>query len=85
MKNAPDIEGKYFKVKGWSANMNDWPSIEDLASSVQAGKVSAISLVEKSLEIIECKKEFNAIIALVADRARSRAQKIVFCYKGYAR
>ncbi len=56
--------------------MSQWPSIKDLASDVNSGRVSASEQVEKALKTIEEKKEFNAIIATLADRARQRAKTI---------
>lgn len=56
--------------------MNAWKPIADLAADVQAGKVSAVSLVEQSLAAIEQHREFNAIIATTEDRARARAAEI---------
>lgn len=58
-----------------SANTT-WPAIADLASQVQSGKTSAVSLVEKSLTIIAEQADFQAIIATTAERARARAQEI---------
>ncbi len=53
-----------------------WPAILDIAKDVQAGKTKAADLVEQSLEAIETKKDFAAIIATTADRARERAKDI---------
>lgn len=53
-----------------------WLPIADIAANVQAGKQSAVELVERALARIEEKKEFNAIIAITADRARERAAAI---------
>lgn len=54
----------------------DWPSIADIAEQVQAGKLKAVNLVEKSLKAIEDNEEYQAIIATTADRARERAKAI---------
>lgn len=54
----------------------DWPAISDIAAGVQSGTLKATDLVEKALKAIEDKKEFNAVIATVADRARERAKQI---------
>lgn len=53
-----------------------WPAITTIAKDVQAGKTKAIDLVEQSLKTIEAKKDFAAIIAVTADRARERATEI---------
>lgn len=50
-----------------------WLPIADIAAKVQAGELTAIVLVEQALKTIEEKKEFNAIIATTAERARERA------------
>lgn len=55
---------------------SQWPSIAEIASRVQAGELKAAALVEQSLNTIESKKEFNAVVADVADRARTRAKEI---------
>ena len=49
--------------------MNAWPSISALASNVASGKIKATDLVAKSLAAIEDKSEYNAIIAVVGERA----------------
>lgn len=56
--------------------MSEWKSIAEIAKDVQSGVTSAVSNVEKSLKIIEDKKEYNAIIATLADSARQRAKDI---------
>jgi aspartyl-tRNA(Asn)/glutamyl-tRNA(Gln) amidotransferase subunit A len=56
--------------------MADWLPIADIATKVEAGKLKATDLVEQSLQAIEDKKEFQAIIATTAERARARAQEI---------
>ncbi|MDQ5972196.1 MAG: aspartyl-tRNA(Asn)/glutamyl-tRNA(Gln) amidotransferase subunit [Patescibacteria group bacterium] len=53
-----------------------WEPIADIAADVQAGKTSATSLVDKALKAIDDHKEFAAIIATTADRAKERAQAI---------
>lgn len=53
-----------------------WLPIADIAAKVQAGELSAVDMVEKSLAAIEEKKEYNAIIATTAERARERAASI---------
>ncbi|MDB5161109.1 MAG: gatA [Candidatus Saccharibacteria bacterium] len=56
--------------------MADWPTLSDIASQVQDGKVTARELVEKSLVAIEENKEFDAVISMTSERARSRADEI---------
>lgn len=53
-----------------------WDSISAIAASVQDGKVKAVDLVEQSLKAIDDKKDFNAVLATVHDRARERAKMI---------
>ena len=56
--------------------MSVWKSIADIAADVNAGRVTARENVEKALQIIEEKKEFNAIIVTLADAAKARATDI---------
>ena len=53
-----------------------WLPIAEIAAKVQAGELKAADLVEQSLAAIEEKKEYNAIIATTAERARERAAHI---------
>jgi aspartyl-tRNA(Asn)/glutamyl-tRNA(Gln) amidotransferase subunit A len=53
-----------------------WEPLEELAAKVQSGQLKATDLVEKSLQAIEDHKEYQAIIAIVADRARERAADV---------
>ncbi len=53
-----------------------WDPIADLVKGVHSGKLKASDLVEQSLKTIEKNKEFEAIIATIADRARERAKQI---------
>lgn len=53
-----------------------WNSINKIAADVKSGKVTALENVEKSLKIIEEKKEYKAIIASLADNAKKRARDI---------
>ena len=53
-----------------------WKPISVLVDDVKSGKVTALSLVEKSLTLIEEHKEFQAIIAVIEERAKKRAQAI---------
>ncbi|MBP9852652.1 MAG: aspartyl-tRNA(Asn)/glutamyl-tRNA(Gln) amidotransferase subunit [Patescibacteria group bacterium] len=54
----------------------NWKPIAELAAEVQSGATTATELVERSLAAIEEHKEFNAIIAPLAESARSRAKFI---------
>lgn len=56
--------------------MSVWPSVKQLAEDVNAGSVSAVKNVEKSLELIEKHKEFESIIATTEERALERAHNI---------
>jgi aspartyl-tRNA(Asn)/glutamyl-tRNA(Gln) amidotransferase subunit A len=56
--------------------VSQWPSIAEIAARVQKGELKAADLVEQALKTIEEKKEFDAVIALVAERARERAAEI---------
>ncbi len=56
--------------------MSQWLPIADIAAKVQAGELKARDLVEQALATIADKKEFNAIIAVIDERARERATAI---------
>lgn len=53
-----------------------WKSIDNLAADVQAGRTTAVELVELSLSQIDKHKDFNAVIAALPDTARKRAKAI---------
>jgi aspartyl-tRNA(Asn)/glutamyl-tRNA(Gln) amidotransferase subunit A len=53
-----------------------WKPIAQIATDVQSGSVKAIDLVDQSLRIIAEKKEFDAVLWTLADRARERAAAI---------
>lgn len=53
-----------------------WLPIAEIAAKVQAGELTASDMVEQALKNIEEKKEYNAVIATTADRARERAASI---------
>lgn len=53
-----------------------WEPIADIARKVQSGELKAVDLVEKSLAIIAEKAEYQAITAVIEERARTRAQEI---------
>ncbi|MBI1856956.1 Asp-tRNA(Asn)/Glu-tRNA(Gln) amidotransferase subunit GatA [Candidatus Saccharibacteria bacterium] len=56
--------------------MSQWQSITKLANDVQSGRTSASALVDQALQTIEDKKEFNAVIVSITERARERAKNI---------
>lgn len=56
--------------------MDAWDSIESIAASVNSGQARAVDLVKKSLQTINGKKEYSAIIATIDERALKRAQQI---------
>jgi len=56
--------------------MSQWPDIDQLALEVNSGKVSALSLVEKSLKTIKDKSDFDAVISIIDDRSIKRAKEI---------
>lgn len=56
--------------------MSVWPKISDIASDVLSGKNTARENVTRALEIIESKKEYNAIISVIKERAFERADLI---------
>jgi len=56
--------------------MSQWLPIIDLAAKVQTGELKATDLVEQSLKTIADKKEYDAIIAIIDERARQRAADI---------
>ncbi len=53
-----------------------WDSIAVIAEKVSKGQVKATDLVEQSLKAIEDNKDFNAVIAVITNRAKARAQEI---------
>src|SRR4051812_8012538 len=56
--------------------MSQWLPIAELAAKVQAGDLKAVDLVEQALRTIGEKQEYNAIIATITERARTRAASI---------
>ncbi len=56
--------------------MSVWEPIADIAESVNSGRTSARSLVEKSLKLIEDYSEFKAIVAEIKENALKRADEI---------
>ncbi|HSX44791.1 MAG TPA: Asp-tRNA(Asn)/Glu-tRNA(Gln) amidotransferase subunit GatA [Candidatus Saccharimonadales bacterium] len=55
---------------------SQWPSIEDIANSVQSGQVSALSQVKQALEAIEQNSQFDAVIDTTEKRALQRAEAV---------
>lgn len=56
--------------------MNQWKPIAELAADVNAGRVTARELVERSLKIIEQGKAYNALINVVDKVALARADAL---------
>lgn len=56
--------------------MSGWDAISTIAAQVQSGTVNAAGLVEKALQAIEDKQEYQAIISTTHERARERAARI---------
>lgn len=55
---------------------SQWLPIDEIAEKVNAGELSAVSLVEKSLTKIGSNEDYNAIISTLKDEALTRAKKI---------
>lgn len=53
-----------------------WLPIAELAARVQSGKLKAMDLVEQSIKSMEANKEYDAIIAILYERARARAREV---------
>lgn len=56
--------------------MKDWKPIAEIAEDIKNGRSKAVELVEYALSQIEEKKDYQAIIAPVTERARVRAKEI---------
>jgi aspartyl-tRNA(Asn)/glutamyl-tRNA(Gln) amidotransferase subunit A len=56
--------------------MKSWLPIDELAGKVNSGEVSASSLVERALQAIDDKRDYNAVIASIAERSKERAKQI---------
>ena len=56
--------------------MSNWKPIPEIADDVNAGRITAIENVERSLRLIDENHEYKAIIAITAERARKRAAEI---------
>lgn len=53
-----------------------WEPISELVDNVKNGSVTAVSLVEKSLKLINEHQEFQSIISVTSNRALQRAEEI---------
>ena len=53
-----------------------WPKIAQIAERVKKGELRALALVKQSLKTIEDKKEYDAIISTLEERALKRAKEI---------
>lgn len=53
-----------------------WLPIAELAAQVQSRKSTAVELVERSLQAIADNEEYEAIVAVIKDRALERAREI---------
>lgn len=56
--------------------MSQWPSIATIAKEVQAGELTATALVTRALKAIDDKKDFNAVLTPIHQRAKERAAAI---------
>ncbi len=56
--------------------MSDWKPLKEIASDVSSGKITAVSLVQKSLKKLDEQKEFDSIIAVLEESALERAEQI---------
>lgn len=56
--------------------MSAWLPVADIAAKVQSGELKAVDLVEQALKTIEEQTEFQAIVAVTAERARQRANAV---------
>lgn len=55
---------------------SQWPAIAEIAEKVSRGELKAVELVEQALQTIDAKKEFDAVLATIHERARERAKMI---------
>lgn len=56
--------------------MQSWPSISEIVTQVQSGAQTAVGLVDRALRSIDEKKDYDAVISTIAERARQRAADI---------
>src|SRR3989344_4010597 len=65
------------KATGYRLQVTDgWPAVADIAKRIQNGELKAIDLVKKSLDLIEEKSDFDAIISTTKKRALKLAAEI---------
>jgi aspartyl-tRNA(Asn)/glutamyl-tRNA(Gln) amidotransferase subunit A len=62
--------------KAKSNMQNVWEPISKIAAQVNSGETTAVELVEKSLKLIEEHQEYQAIIAVINERAIQRAKEV---------
>lgn len=55
---------------------DEWSSIAEIAAAVSSGKLSAVDQVKKAHSKIAAAKDFDAIIAVIEDRALERAEQV---------
>jgi aspartyl-tRNA(Asn)/glutamyl-tRNA(Gln) amidotransferase subunit A len=53
-----------------------WDKVAVIAAKVQAGEAKAVDLVEQALKTIDEKREYQAVLAPIHERARQRAKEI---------
>ncbi|MBW3569295.1 Asp-tRNA(Asn)/Glu-tRNA(Gln) amidotransferase subunit GatA [Candidatus Parcubacteria bacterium] len=58
------------------SEIRNWAPINEIANDVRAGKITALSNVEKSIGLIEKHSEFDAIISVLDEPAKKRAKQI---------
>lgn len=56
--------------------MDNWPPISEIASRVQKGELKATELVDQALSAINQKKDYDAVISTLTERASKRASEI---------
>lgn len=56
--------------------MDSWPLVSDIAAKVRSGELKAVDLVRKSLDTIQQKSEYGAIISTIEGRALDRAKQL---------
>lgn len=56
--------------------VSQWLPIADIAAKVQSGELKAVDLVKRSIQTIDDKAEFQAIIATLDDSATKHAEEI---------
>lgn len=56
--------------------MSQWGSIAEISAKVQSGELKASELVERALQTIDEKSDFDAVIVSIHERARERAKTV---------